>query len=132
MPAQVPNGQPASVSRSKAPLFLSINGPGRVVPFHNGEMLPAGHDCVMTAIPDRGRMFVNWSQVSVFTFVDYVSDEDGNVSTVTNIVTSPGGKVIKSRVLRFQAQPAEVIFDAPGASIVTESYGWQANFVPRR
>ena len=130
MPAQTSNARPRPAS--KAPLLLFVDGPGNVVPFHDGQMLEAGRDYVMTANPDRGQKFANWSPVTVFTMVEYVADESGDVSAVTNTVMSPEGVFSRNRTLRFQVQPAEVILEIPGVKTVMRSSGWQANFVPRK
>src|SRR5262245_59022173 len=81
-----------------APLLLFTTGSGRVVPFHDGQMLEVGHRYVMTDVAEPGYKFANWNPVNVFTFIEQVLDGSGNIQTVTNTVTSP--------VPRFTDRPA--------------------------
>jgi hypothetical protein len=111
-----------------APLLLFTTGSGQIVPFHDGQMLEVGHRYVMTAVLERGYGFTNWNPVIVFTFVERILDESGNIETVTNIVTSPVPRFTERRALMFEMQPEVVIYDSPTLTII-RGVGWQANFV---
>jgi hypothetical protein len=111
-----------------APLLLFTTGSGQIVPFHDGQMLEVGRRYVMTAVPERGYEFANWNPVNVFTFVERILDQSGNIETVTNIVASPVPRFTERRALMFEMQPEEVIYDSPALTII-QGVGWQANFV---
>ena len=115
---------------SYAPLLLFTNGPGQIVPFQDGEMLVVGQTYHMTAIPKRGYAFAGWRRMNVFNIIEYVEDEFGTMSAVTNIVVSPTLALDPTRVLEFTMQAPDVLFDDPGVRTIIESEGWQANFVP--
>jgi len=111
-----------------APLLLFTTGSGQIVPYHDGQMLEIGRRYVMTAVPERGYEFTNWNPVNVFTLVEQILDESGNIETVTNIVTSPVPRFTERPALMFEMQPEVVIYDSPALTII-KSVGWQANFV---
>lgn len=116
---------------ASAPLQLFINGSGRVFPFHDGQKLEVGRDYTLTAIPDWGYAFTNWQPVNVFTIVQTTVDQYGApLETVTNTVLSPVPNYSSDPRLRFTIQPIYVLYDNPGVMTLTESEGWQANFVP--
>jgi hypothetical protein len=117
---------------SRAPLLLFTNGSGRVFPLQEGQMFKVGQECVMVADADRGFMFSNWTLVNVFTITEVYFDGSGNAHTTTTTDVSPVGVYTKTRLLRFTMRPVEVFMDEPGVLTITESVGWQANFVPVR
>jgi hypothetical protein len=112
----------------QAPLLLFTTGLGRVVPFHDGQMLEVGRRYVMTAVAERGYEFANWNPVNVFTFIEQVLDGSGSMQTVTNIVTSPVPRFTERPALLFEMQAEEVIYNSPALTII-KGVGWQANFV---
>lgn len=117
---------------SQAPLVLFINGPGRVLRFHDGQMLEVGLEYRAQAIPDRGAVFIGWNRVNVFTDTEVVYDSSNNPTGNRTIVTSaPVPISIRSPDLRFAVQPATVLLDIPGVRSLTQTTGWQANFVRR-
>ncbi len=115
---------------SYAPLLLFTNGAGRIFPFDDGQMLEVGRRYFMVAIPDRGFAFSSWQPVNVFTFTEYVRDGSGGIIERTSTVVIPTPEYIKEPVLRFTMEPEQVLFDIPNVRVVTQSTGWQANFVP--
>lgn len=121
-----------SAQDTQAPLPLYISGSGKVVPFHDGDMLDVGRKFVMTAVPDKGYVFTNWQQVAVFTIIQVNYDNEGQIiGAVTSTVPSlllP--EPAKNRVLHFTMQPEQVLEENPDGSGMTLSFGWQANFVP--
>jgi hypothetical protein len=114
---------------TNAPLFLSITGEGRVVPFHDGEMLQVGRKYIMAAIPDRDYVFTNWTEVQVFILITSVTN-NGETFPTTNTVEVPL-VFTNNPVLRFTQQSVNVLFSSPDSSL-TESTEWRANFVPGR
>ena len=112
-----------------SPLVVLTNGPGRVFPFENGEMLEVGRGYTLTASPDRGCAFKGWNRVNVFTFTEYTFDESGNLVATTNTIVSPTPQIILNPVLEFKMEPEFVLYDVPGTRTITQSIGWQANFV---
>jgi hypothetical protein len=118
---------------ASAPLSLTISGQGRVFPFEDGEQLPIGWSFVMTAIPDHGYVFTGWQKVNAFTITQVVLNGEGNPEPPIismNVVPVPG--LIRQPTLRFQVQAPMVLFDERGVETITESTGWQANFVSIR
>lgn len=116
-----------------APLFLLIQGNGRVLPFENGQMLPVGRDFELSAFPDRGYEFAYWSPVDVFTDTEVIYDSNGvPLPPRISVTISPIPKQIPRPSLRFTMQPVEVIVDIPGVRTLTRGEGWQATFVQRR
>jgi hypothetical protein len=111
-----------------APLQLFTTGSGKVVPFNDGQMLEVGHRYVLTAVAEPGYEFANWNPVNVFTFIQQVLDESGNLETVTNTVLSPVQRFISRPALMFEMQAEEVILSSPALTII-QGVGWQANFV---
>lgn len=123
-----------SSSGSQAPLMLFINGPGRVLPFHDGQMLEVGPEYRMQAIPDRGAVFAGWNVVQVFTDNEVIYDSSNNATTNKSIVTvlqEPISIRTRGPILRFTVQPATLLLDIPGVRTLTQTIGWQANFVRR-
>lgn len=115
------------------PLFLLIQGNGRVVPFTNGQILPAGRECEMNAFPARGYEFAYWSPVDVFTDTEVIYDTNNNpLPPLVSVAISPNPEQIQHRSLKFKTQPAQVIVDIPGIRTLTVSTGWQATFVKKQ
>jgi hypothetical protein len=114
---------------SRAPLVLFINGPGRVLPFHDGQMLQVGPEYRMQAIPERGAVFAGWNQVNVFVFRITTIDGSGNPTVVTSTNFSPIPISVESHTLRFTVQPPAIL--ESGFTTITGMQAWQANFVPR-
>jgi hypothetical protein len=117
---------------SYAPLSLFTTGAGRIVPFEDGQMLQVGRNYVMAAIPQRGYVFANWQPVNVFTETITAVDDNGVTNTITSMVPSLVPPSSTRQVLRFTMQPEVLITNIPGVVTITESSGWQANFVPAR
>jgi hypothetical protein len=118
-----------SSERSQTPLVLFINGPGRVLPFHNGQMLQVGPEYRMQAIPEHDSVFAGWNQVNVFVFRITTIDGSGNPTVVTSTNLSPIPISVTSRTLRFTVQPPAIL--ESGFTTITGMQAWQANFVPR-
>jgi Divergent InlB B-repeat domain len=116
---------------TQSPLHLYISGSGRIVPFHDGEMLDDGREFVMTAVPDRGYVFTNWQEINIFTLTEIEPiPGTGQFEVVTSTIPSPTPPLPgKNRVLHFTMEPEEVLADDTNYQI-TLSHGWQANFVP--
>lgn len=119
-----------SAQETQSPLPLFVSGFGKIVPFHDGEMLDNDRRYVMTAVPEKGYVFANWQPVDVFTFTEYTLDGAGQLEERTFTVTTPEDQYFKDRALHFTMQPEEVLFDVPNVREVTMSQGWQADFVP--
>lgn len=114
-----------------APLSLFITGSGEISPFTDGQLLEVGQSYEMTATPDSGYLFSSWQPVNIFTFSEYTSDAQGNpTAPIISTVLSPTGQYIVQPVLDFTMQPVTEILDVPEVRTVTQSAGWQANFVP--
>jgi len=134
LPAQTLSDIRASVVKdsnvTNAPLFLSITGEGRVVPFHDGEMLQVGRKYTMVGIPDRENVFSNWATINVFVTTEITFDQNGNqLPPLVSTVSSPPLNYTNVPVLKFTIQPVNVIFSNNIFSI-SEYTEWQANFVP--
>ncbi|HXC34426.1 MAG TPA: hypothetical protein VNV43_01040 [Candidatus Acidoferrales bacterium] len=116
---------------TQSPLPLYISGSGKIVPFQDGQMLDDGRDFVMTAVPNKGYVFASWQQVNIFTFDEYFLNSNGQLIEQTSAVPSfSPPEPEKNRVLHFTMQPEQYLFDDPNVRIITQSVGWQANFVP--
>jgi hypothetical protein len=116
-----------------APLFLSIQGNGRVIPFKNGQILTVGHNYEMTGVPNLGYEFAYWSPVSVFTDSEVIYNaNDVPVETNNTLTISVVPQEIQHRSLEFTMQPVQVLLDIPGVRSLTLRRGWQATFVKRR
>ena len=113
---------------TKSPLPLYITGSGKIVPFHDGEMIDDGGKYVMAAVPDRDNVFTNWQPVIVFTETIYNTNGD-EVLSETNVEPLPPIPG-KNHVLVFTMEPEQYLVDIPDQFVFTVSYGWQANFVP--
>jgi hypothetical protein len=113
-----------------APLYLFINGAGKVSPLTNGEFLTIGQSYNMSAIPCSGFAFSSWQPVDVFTFTNFVVDANGNTNAAVSVVPSPIPTFTSQPSLNFTMEPVEVVYDNPGVLTVTRSTGWQANFDP--
>ena len=106
-------------------LYLSTTGAGSIAPFYTGEVLQAGTNYVMTAIPAAGYSFTNWNPINVFTFTSCVAP----TNSIVSIVAQPQTNFIEGAVLHFTMQPEQVILTTPGIRTITKGVGWQANFV---
>ena len=115
---------------TQSPLHLYISGSGKIVPFHDGDMLDDGREYVMTAVPDKGYVFTNWQEINIFTLTEIVPIQGSDqFEVLTNTVLSPVPPLPgKNRVLHFTMEPEQVIADNTDFQI-TFSPGWQANFV---
>jgi len=121
---------------SLAPLLFYTNGLGSIHalvlnrPVENGALLPVGTGYALVAIPDNGYRLASWSPVNIFTSTTYITNGDGSVSVISNIIPSPeppvryGGNLLLKRL-----QPELIIIDTPLLQI-TRGQAWQANFVP--
>ncbi len=123
LPAQVPGD-----SRF-VPLYVSINGSGRIYPNYDGEMLLVGRAYTMEAIPDRGYKFASWQPVDIITLTFHALDQNGHPTNITSTAVSAEDQYVINPVLIFRMQRAETV--SAGADTITASHGWQANFVPR-
>jgi len=122
-----------------APLLLFKNGQGYILPYDNGKTLQVGRNYVMTAIPARGYAFTNWNPVEVVTVTGEEIDVEAGATipiSYTDVTPEPGSE--KDSSLVFTVKP-ETIYNAVYADTftgkvyqetITESTGWQANFVP--
>jgi hypothetical protein len=134
LPAQTLGDIRASVVKdsnvTNAPLFLSITGEGRVVPFHNGQMLQVGREHIMVGVPDPGNAFTNWAMIKVFVTTEITFDQNGNqLPPLVTIIRSPPLNYTNSPVLKFTLQPINVIY-SNDVFTISEYTEWQANFVP--
>jgi hypothetical protein len=109
--------------------MLLINGPGRVLPFRDGQLLEVGPEYRMQAIPKRGSTFAGWNKVNVFTFNIWTVDGFGNPTNVISTDVSPVQGLLRSPILRFTVQSSNVLEEIPGSITISETTGWQANFV---
>jgi hypothetical protein len=128
LPVFYSQGQDSRLS----PLLIYKNGDGRVAPFENGRMLVTGRRYHMLAVPDRRYEFSSWQEVDVFTFTQYEYDENGEriepPTVSTDVTLMP--QHVDNPYLTFTMEPESLIIDSTNL-VVTESIGWQANFVPR-
>jgi len=116
---------------STTPLYLFTTGSGQISPFITGELLTVGQNYEMQASPDPGYQFSDWRPVNVLFFTEFTVDAEGNpLPPITSTVLSPGAIYSDQSVLDFTMQPSTVVIDVPGVRTVTQSQGWQANFVP--
>lgn len=114
-----------------APLSLFTSGSGEISPFQDGQMLEVGQSYEMTAIPDDGYVFSSWQPVNVFTFTQITPPLNGWTNPpIVSIVLSPLREFTDLLVLEFTMQPVTVIQSGTPSIMITESSGWQANFVP--
>jgi hypothetical protein len=129
------DGRPAAPNnRTRAQLLLTTTGPGRVLPFHDGQILSVGPTYTMIAVPKHGQAFAGWSYLNVFTLTQVEITLSGGVpltNTITNTAVSPTSIFSKNRILRFTVQPPLVLFATNGNSL-TRQFGFQANFLEPR
>jgi hypothetical protein len=114
---------------STTPLYLFTTGSGQISPFSNGQLLTVGQTYELQASPDPGFLFSDWQPVNVFVFTEYIVDSGGNTNMVTSEEVSPVPAYSNQPILDFTMQPLTVILDNPGSSTITQSEGWQADFV---
>jgi hypothetical protein len=124
MTAQSPN------ERIFAPLYLYTTGQGQIYPPYDGQMLRVGHTYSLKAVPDPGYKFASWQSVSIITQILYVQTPGGDTIALTNTILNVDNQYIMRRELTFKMQPAETV-SAGGGNTITQSEGWQANFVPK-
>jgi hypothetical protein len=134
LPAQVTDDiQDAAVRDTNvayAPLLLFTNGGGKIILHRDGQMLRVGQRYAIAAIPDRGFAFTNWSRVNEFCFTIVNYDTSGAAITNASTVLSEAPDSHRGAILIFTMEPVEVVADVPGVLTITESSGYQANFVP--
>ena len=134
LPAQPAEDTPGSVpvtnGVSFSPLYVFTNGPGRILPFQDGQPLEVGRIYKIIAFPDRDCEFTNWQPVNVFIFTETTLNMNGTTNPpVTSVVASPVPEYYPDFALKFTNQPVQVLFDVPGVRTVSRAVGWQANFV---
>ena len=113
-----------------APLSLFTSGSGEISPLQDGQLLEVGQTYDMEAIPDTGFVFSSWQPVNVFDFSQITFNADGSTNPpVLSTVVSLVPNFTEQPLLEFIMQPESVIYDSAAVNI-TESIGWQANFVP--
>ena len=88
----------------------------------------------MTALPDAGFAFNSWQRVSVFTLSSLIIEHvSGSVDPITNVnvsvIRSPGPSYFAEPLLPFTMQAHQVLYSTNGNTL-TQSIGWQADFVP--
>ena len=114
-----------------APLYLFTTGSGEITSLQNGQMLNVGQNYEMTALPDAGSIFSSWQPVNVFTFEQFTVDANGNpLPPIISMTDTPVPNYTYQPVLDFTMQPEMVLLNNPGVETITQSSGWQANFVP--
>jgi len=95
-------------------------------------MLEVGQRYKLRAVPGRGFCFASWNRVNVFTFTEITLDPSGHPNPpVVSSILSPVPDHIRKPMLVFTMQPEIVLYSSEYRTI-TESTGWQANFVPLR
>lgn len=114
-----------------APVALNISGPGKVLPYHDGDQLHVGLTYAMGAIADHGAVFKGWARATKFTFIEYAADSTGTIHTNVTVVWSPVPITNTHQRLQFTVEPITVIYDYPRVRTVTQQPGWQANFESR-
>jgi len=115
---------------STTPLYLFTTGSGQISPFQDGQLLTVGQTYELQAISDPGFQFSDWRPVIVFSFTQYTLGPDGNTNTIIGETPSPGSVYSSQPVLDFTMQPLTVLYNVPGVRTVTQSIGWQADFLP--
>jgi hypothetical protein len=114
-----------------APLYLVISGSGSVTPLQNGQLLEVGQTYEMTATPDLGFAFGSWVSFPVFTITQTNFDSFGDpiIPPTVSTVTGTGTDYQFQPVLDFTMLVEQITPDGANPNI-TQSIGWQANFVP--
>jgi hypothetical protein len=116
---------------SYAPLQLFTNGPGRVAPLYDGQMLETWKTYSMVAIPEPGFAFHAWEWVDVFIKFTRVTNNTGGVSTNTEKTVTSKNQFFTATELSFVMKP--VIVNVHSDVLSTASmYGWRAHFGPGR
>jgi hypothetical protein len=126
-------GLPAQMAgnSSFAPMHVYVNGAGHIYPSYDEKMLRIGRGYAMTAIPARGYKFASWQPVDVTTLTLYAEDSSGSFEEVTNTtINLAENQYVMDPVLTFRMKPADIV-SSGGLFTITESTGWQANFVPK-
>jgi hypothetical protein len=125
--AQVPRNSP--IQGTGAPLFLSINGSGTILPFHNGQNLQVGKVYFMQAVPNPRYVFKNWTVLYAYTSTLAFTNQ-GKLIFITNTTFASGPVLSRACSIRFEVQPEVTITSTPTVEILYGT-GWQANFVRR-
>ena len=121
-----------SDERTFAPLFILTNGMGRILPFHNGEMLEVGRKYDMVAVPDRGYEFSGWQEVNIFSDIEYTMSPSGQLVERESDIVVPLPVSSKDPILHFTMEDTyQTLFDVPDIRILAQTEYWQADFVPR-
>lgn len=113
-----------------APLFLFTQGAGSIIPYPSGQMLTVGQSYELTAVPEAGFVFSSWQPVNIFEFTTYLVDSGGVTVPVTSLNVSLVPTYFGQPIFGIIMQSVRVIENIPGVSLMTQSSGWQANFVP--
>ena len=118
-------------AQTNTPLYLFINGSGSVSPYQNGDLLEVGQTYDMTATPDDGYIFTGWQQVDVFSDTEYTFDGSGGLKSNTSTIVAPSSPVYTNAPdLTFTMQPVIYLFNVPEVRMLSQTYGWQADFDP--
>ncbi len=115
---------------SLTPLYLFISGSGSITSLQDGQLLEVGTDYQMTAVPDTDFTFGSWQPVKVFVFTEVVRGLSGDLTAITSMTLIPIASYTSTASLAFTMQPEQVLLNVPSVGTITESSGWQANFVP--
>jgi hypothetical protein len=114
-----------------APLQVFTNGPGRISPYHAGQMLAAWETYSMVAIPDPGFAFISWEWVDVFIKTTRTTNNTGGISTNIEKTVTSKQQFFTTPELNFVVRP--VFENVHSEELSTSSmYGWRANFGPVR
>ena len=113
------------------PLFIYKNGPGKVAAqFSFGQLFMDGRYYHLIAVPDRGYEFSNWQEVDVFTVTQYLYFYGQRIEPpIISTDVTPVPHYIYDPLLLLPEQKVDYILSSTNV-MITESIGWQANFVP--
>jgi len=114
-----------------APLQVFTNGPGRISPFHSGQMLEVWGTYSMVAIPDPGFSFISWEWVDVFLKTTRITNSTGGMSTNIEKTVTSKQQFFATAELSFIVRP---VFETIHSDVLSTAsmYGWRANFGPVR
>jgi len=114
-----------------APLQVFTNGPGRISPFHAGQMLEVWGTRRMVAISDPGFAFISWEWVDVFIKTTRFTNSTGGISTNIEKTVTSKQRFYTTPELSFIVQP---VFETIHSDVLSTAsmYGWRANFGPVR
>src|SRR6187455_1031015 len=88
-----------------APLQVFTNGPGRISPFHAGQMLEVWGTRRMVAISDPGFAFISWEWVDVFIKTTRFTNSTGGISTNIEKTVTSKQRFYTTPELSFIVQP---------------------------